>query len=70
MVHPFKISVETAILNDLRNRLQHTRWTNNIDNDKWDTGTNEVYLKELCKYWAEGFDWNKNEVSCGAKLTE
>ncbi|MCS3797814.1 epoxide hydrolase family protein [Niastella sp. OAS944] len=62
MAHPFKISIETAVLNDLRNRLQNARWTNPIDNDKWEAGTNETYLKELCAYWANGFNWNKNEA--------
>lgn len=61
MVHPFSISIEPSVLTDLRLRLQNTRWTNSVDNDKWETGTNETYLKELCNYWAEGFDWAKNE---------
>lgn len=62
MAHPFKISIDSAVLNDLRNRLQNARWTNGINNEKWETGTNEAYLKDLCHYWAEGFDWNKNET--------
>lgn len=62
MAHPFQISIDTPVLNDLRSRLQNTRYTNSINNDKWGTGTNEAYLKELCNYWAEGFDWKKNEA--------
>jgi pimeloyl-ACP methyl ester carboxylesterase len=61
MVHPFSISIEPSVLTDLRGRLQNTRWTNSFNNDKWETGTNENYLKELCNYWADGFDWAKNE---------
>ena len=62
MAHPFKIAIDTAVLNDLQNRLHNTRWINSINNEKWETGTNETYLKELCNFWAEGFDWNKNEA--------
>lgn len=42
MAHPFKISIETAVLNDLRSRLQNARWANPIDNDKWEAGTNNM----------------------------
>lgn len=62
MAHAFPITIEPAILNDLRSRLQNTRYTNSFNNDKWGKGTNEPYLKELCSYWAEGFDWKKQEA--------
>jgi pimeloyl-ACP methyl ester carboxylesterase len=62
MAHPFPITIEPAVLNDLRSRLQNTRYTHSFNNDKWKKGTNETWLKELCNYWAEGFDWKKQEV--------
>jgi pimeloyl-ACP methyl ester carboxylesterase len=62
MKQPFKINIDSSILDDLRNRLANTRWTNDVDNDKWETGTNAAYLKELCNYWANDFDWKKNEA--------
>jgi pimeloyl-ACP methyl ester carboxylesterase len=62
MEHPFPISIEPALLNDLRKRLQNTRFTSSINNDNWEKGTNETYLKELCNYWADGFDWKKQEA--------
>jgi pimeloyl-ACP methyl ester carboxylesterase len=61
MVHPFSISIDSTILDDLRHRLQNARWTNGVNNDTWETGTNAAYLKELCHYWASDFDWQKNE---------
>lgn len=66
MVHPFKISIGSDVLSDLHRRLQNTRWTNSINNAKWETGTNETYLKELCNYWEKGFDWNKAEAYLNA----
>lgn len=62
MAHAFPISIEPTVLNDLRSRLQNTRYTHSFNNDKWEKGTNEPYLKELCSYWADGFDWKKQEV--------
>jgi pimeloyl-ACP methyl ester carboxylesterase len=61
MVQPYQIKIDPAIINDLRRRLQKTRWTSEINNDKWETGTNATYLKELCDYWSADFDWQKIE---------
>lgn len=60
MKKPFLINIEQDVLDDLQNRLATTRWTDEIDN-RWDMGTNETYLKELCAYWQNGFDWKQQE---------
>lgn len=62
MKHPYRISIDSSILNDLRHRLAKTRWINDITNDNWETGTNTTYLKELCSFWEHEFDWEKNET--------
>jgi pimeloyl-ACP methyl ester carboxylesterase len=62
MKQAFSINVKDDILNDLNNRLASTRWTNEIDNMEWETGTNEGYLKELCQYWHNTFNWKKQEA--------
>jgi pimeloyl-ACP methyl ester carboxylesterase len=61
MAEPYSINIEPNILDDLRYRLSKTRWPNQIDSDKWETGTNAGYLKELCEYWMHDFNWQKNE---------
>lgn len=61
MKESYSINIHSSILDDLRHRLQNARWTNDINNDKWETGTNAAYLKELCDYWLRDFDWRKNE---------
>jgi pimeloyl-ACP methyl ester carboxylesterase len=61
MKQPFRISIESSIIDDLRNRLAMTRWTNEVNNDKWQLGTNANYLKELCDYWQHKYNWKKNE---------
>jgi pimeloyl-ACP methyl ester carboxylesterase len=62
MKQPYVINIDLSILDDLHQRLAMTRWTNDINNDKWEAGTNAAYLKELCDYWSQDFDWKKNEI--------
>jgi len=61
MKHDFKINISQSILDDLKSRLSATRWTYEIENEKWEYGTNRSYLKELCAYWQNEFDWKKQE---------
>jgi len=61
MVHPFPITIDSTILDDLCLRLQNARWINGVNNGTWETGTSATYLKELCDYWARDYDWQKNE---------
>jgi pimeloyl-ACP methyl ester carboxylesterase len=61
MLQSYPVNIDASILDDLRFRLLHARWTTDISNDKWEAGTNAPYLKELCNYWARDFDWRKNE---------
>ena len=61
MKQPFQIHISQTILDDLKQRLSQTRWPDEIDNENWKMGTSEVYLKELCAYWQNGFNWRKQE---------
>lgn len=61
MKQPFRISIDSSVMDDLRNRLAMARWTNEPDNDKWQLGTNANYLKDLCDYWQHKYNWKKNE---------
>jgi microsomal epoxide hydrolase len=65
-IRPFEIEVPQETLDDLRDRLDKTRWTDEVNGAGWDYGTNLGYLRELCQYWRDGFDWREQE----AKLNE
>ncbi|MFI5034239.1 MAG: epoxide hydrolase, partial [Reyranellales bacterium] len=60
-VHPFRIDVPQSVLDDLPERLRRTRWAEDAQGDGWDRGTNPQYLKELCAYWRDRFDWPKQQ---------
>ncbi len=60
-VQPFKINVPEAKLQDLKARLERTRWPDEISDSQWDYGTDMAYLKELVEYWRTDFDWRAQE---------
>jgi pimeloyl-ACP methyl ester carboxylesterase len=59
---PFKIEVDQKIIDDLKQRLQLTRWTDEPENAGWNYGTNPAYLRELASYWLTNYDWRKQEA--------
>lgn len=65
-VGDFAIDVEAATLGDLRARLSRTRWPSGLAGTGWERGTDVKELRELCAYWADGFDWRAQEKSLNA----
>jgi hypothetical protein len=61
-VDAFTIHISQATLDDLHNRLAHTRWPDEIEGAGWDYGTNLNYLKSLVSYWQNQFDWRAQEA--------
>ncbi|MFL6710267.1 MAG: epoxide hydrolase family protein [Massilia sp.] len=59
----FHVDIPDAVLNDLRSRLQTTRWVEDFANDQWQYGSNTAYLKELVAYWIDGYDWRIHEAA-------
>ena len=62
IIRPFHIDVPQADLDDLKERLSRTRWTEEVEDAGWDYGTSLGYLKELTDYWRDRFDWRKQEA--------
>jgi pimeloyl-ACP methyl ester carboxylesterase len=65
-VEPFTIHVEEEVLEDLRARLRNTRWPDPAPGPAWEQGTDLEYLKEVCAYWADAFDWRAQERELNA----
>lgn len=49
-IERFHIHVSDEILDDLKYRLHHTRWPDQIENAGWERGTELSYLKSLISY--------------------
>ena len=60
-IQPFKIHVSDEVLDDLKHRLDRTRWPDEIADSGWDYGSNLAYIKELVDYWRTDYDWRAQE---------
>ena len=60
-ITPFRIDIPQEQLDDLRDRLDRTRWPAALPGDDWDTGVPISWLRELADHWRTGFDWRAAE---------
>lgn len=58
---PFKVNIPDEDIADLKDRLARTRFPDELNDEKWSYGTSLAYLKDLCQYWQNEFDWRKVE---------
>jgi pimeloyl-ACP methyl ester carboxylesterase len=64
MVQPFELAVPEGELEDLRARLRATRWPE--PEAEPGQGVALARLRELCAYWADGYDWRHAEARLNA----
>jgi pimeloyl-ACP methyl ester carboxylesterase len=62
----YEIAVQEQDLDDLRSRLRRTRWADRELVDDWLQGVPRDYLEEVCRYWAEEYDWRRCEARLNA----
>ena len=65
-IRPLRVNVPEAELEELRRRIEATRWPEREtvgagDVLDWSQGAPLSYMEELCAYWADGFDWRAQE---------
>jgi pimeloyl-ACP methyl ester carboxylesterase len=65
-VTPFRIEATGAELGDLRARLGRTRWPEAETVTDRSQGVPLAYMRELCGYWADGYDWRATEARLNA----
>jgi epoxide hydrolase len=61
-VAPFRIDIPQDTLGDLHARLAGTRWPEAETVADWSQGVPLGYLRELCRHWADGYDWRATEA--------
>ncbi|WP_134090296.1 epoxide hydrolase family protein [Olivibacter sp. XZL3] len=66
MIKPFSIIVPQEVLDDLKLRLQITRWPDSLAGSGWSYGADLSYMKQLYHYWQHEFDWRKVEREVNA----
>lgn len=62
-IRPFRIAVPDEVLQDLRARLRNTRWPEAEPVNDWSQGVPLAWLREVCRYWAEDYDWRAREAA-------
>jgi pimeloyl-ACP methyl ester carboxylesterase len=63
MIESFTASTDPGVIDDLRARLRATRWPDAPEDAGWSQGVDVAALRELCAYWADGFDWTAQEAA-------
>jgi epoxide hydrolase len=64
MIQPFELAVPEGELEDMRARLRATRWPEPETEPR--QGVALARLRELCAYWADGYDWRRVEARLNA----
>jgi pimeloyl-ACP methyl ester carboxylesterase len=59
---PFRIAVPDTTLDRISKRIAEYRWFPAPEAEDWQYGMNTQYLRALCSYWLNGFDWRNQEV--------
>lgn len=62
---PFTINIPDAAIDDLKARLEGTRWPAAITTD-WSHGQPVPFVRELAGQWLGGYDWRKHEAALNA----
>lgn len=65
-VTSFRIEIPDADLRDLRERLERTRWPEAETVEDWSQGVPLAYVRDICRYWADGYDWRATEARLNA----
>jgi pimeloyl-ACP methyl ester carboxylesterase len=60
-IHPFRIDIPQADLDDLADRLSRVRLPDELPGSGWELGVPNGYLAELVEYWRTGYDWRAVE---------
>ncbi|WP_204946061.1 epoxide hydrolase family protein [Micromonospora luteifusca] len=61
-MYPFRIDMPQSDLDDLHERLDRTRWPDELPGVGWAYGVPLDYLRELVHYWRHGYDWRAAEA--------
>ena len=62
---PFAINISDAAIDDLRARLEGTRWPAATTTD-WSQGQPVPFIRELSEQWRKSYDWRAHETRLNA----
>lgn len=62
-IRPFTIDILDEKLAWIRQRVADFPWQQMPNLDGWSAGTNRDYLRALCSYWLDTYDWRAHEAA-------
>ncbi|WP_188062406.1 epoxide hydrolase family protein [Sphingobium sp. KCTC 72723] len=65
-IKPFTVAVPQSALDDLHQRISNTRWPAAETVADWSQGVPIAAMRDLCAYWADGYDWRRCEAALNA----
>lgn len=65
-VRPFTLAIPERALDDLRDRIDRTRWPERETVGDWSQGAPLAAVRELAAYWRNGYDWRRCEAQLNA----
>ena len=66
---PYKIDVAAARLDGIRDRVRAFRWeawSEPDDAEDWRYGPPVVFMRQLCAYWLNNYDWRQQQRAMNA----
>lgn len=60
---PFHLDIPEDTIATIKARVASYPWHEMPDDGGWDYGVNLDYMKEICAYWVEEFDWYKQQAA-------
>ena len=61
MIRDFNVNFSEKEISSIYQKVKEYPWDSMQDLEGWSHGTNKNYLKELCNYWINEFNWHKHE---------
>ena len=61
MIEKFTINIEEQKIFIICKKVKEYNWDAIVNLNDWEHGTNKSYLKNLCNYWVDKYDWRKYE---------
>jgi len=61
LLNPYTLKIDNDVITDIYERISSFPWKNLIEVEGWEYGTDPSYMKELCDYWINQFNWREQE---------
>ncbi|GAA0367417.1 epoxide hydrolase family protein [Bacillus horti] len=60
-IRPYTVRVDKTEIEELKKRLQNTRWPDEIEEAQWEYGIPLAFMKDMLHYWKTEFNWKNVE---------